>query len=47
MYNTELFYFSVGVFETPNEQVSINHERACEREYIPEYLQRNENWQWI
>ena len=46
-YNTELFYFSVWVFETPNERVSIYHERACEREYIPEYLLRNENWQWI
>ena len=39
-YNTALFYFSVWVFETPNEQVSIYHEQACEREYFPEYLQR-------
>ena len=39
-HNTELFYFSVWVFETPNERASIYHERACEREYIPEYLQR-------
>ena len=46
-YNTKLFYFSVWVFETPNERVSIYHQRACEREYFPEYLQRNENWQWI
>ena len=23
----------------PNEQVSIYHERVCEREYFPEYLQ--------
>ena len=34
-YNTELFYFSVWVFETPNERVSIYHQRACEREYFP------------
>ena len=38
-YNTKLFYFSVWVFETPNERVSIYHERECEREYFPEYLQ--------
>ena len=24
--------------------MSIYHERACEREYFPEYLQRNENF---
>ena len=38
-YNTKLFYFSVSVFKMPNEQVSIDHERACEWEYFPEYLQ--------
>ena len=42
-YNTELFSFSVWVFETPNKRASIYHERACEREYIPGYLQRTEN----
>ena len=46
-YNRKLFYFSVWVFETPNERVSIYCERACEREYFPEYLQCSENWQWI
>ena len=25
-------------------RASFYHERACEREYIPEYLARNENW---
>ena len=39
-YNTKLFYFSVWGFETLNERVSIYHERACERQYFPEYLQR-------
>ena len=43
----ELFYFSVWVFETPYERVRIYHQRASEREYFPEYLQCNENWQWI
>ena len=27
------------MFETPNERVSIYHERAGEQEYFPEYLQ--------
>ena len=39
-YNRKLFYFSVWVFETLNERVSIYCERACERKYFPEYLQR-------
>ena len=43
-YNTELFYFSVWAFEKPNKRARIYHERACEREYISEYRQRNENW---
>ena len=38
-YNTKLFYFSVSVFKMLNEQVSIYHERTCEWEYFPEYLQ--------
>ena len=29
------------IFETPNERVSIYHQRACEREYFAEYLQFN------
>ena len=33
--NTELFYFSVSVFETPNVGASIYHKRVCEREYLP------------
>ena len=43
-YNTELLYFSNWVFETPNERGSIYHKQGCEREYLPEYLQCNENW---
>ena len=43
-YNTELFYFLVWVYETLNKRASVHHERACEREYISEYIQRNENW---
>ena len=43
-YNTELFYFSVGAFETPNKRASIYDEQVCEGVYISEYLQHNENW---
>ena len=34
LYNAEMFYCSVWVFETLNEPASIYHGRACEREYI-------------
>ena len=54
-YNKELFYFLVWVFleffglTHPTSRQVFYHERAREWEYLTEYqyLQRNENWQWI